>query len=141
MQPLDVRWGWLHDYRLCFSIPVGPGERGVANIESALGERTCGALYLLTADDFARLDHTEGVHVELYRRVAVDVITASRERIAAFAYQSSVVVEGRKPSPRYMRLLTEGAHQHRLPAEWVAYLHGFPLAIDEREAKESDSSS
>jgi gamma-glutamylcyclotransferase len=141
MHPLAVRWGWLDGYRLWFNIPVGPGERGVATIAAAPGARLCGALYLLTTDDFARLDRTEGVHLELYRRVPVEVVTATGERIAAFAYQSSAVIEGRKPSPRYMRLLLEGAEQHGLPAEWVAYLNGLPLAVDERGADGPDPSS
>jgi len=140
MQPLEVRWGWLDGYRLCFNIPVGPCERGVANIELAPGARTCGGLYLLTADEFDRLDRTEGVHVDLYRRVAVEVLTASAERIKAFAYQSSVIVEGRKPSPRYMRLLVEGAREHGLPAEWLSVLERFELAIDERETEGAGSS-
>jgi gamma-glutamylcyclotransferase len=141
MQPLDVRWGWLDGYRLCFNIPVGPGERGVANVEPAPGARICGALYQLTATDFDRLDRTEGVHLELYRRVAVEVFTASAERINAFAYQSSVVTDGRKPSPRYIGLLVEGARQHGLPDEWISCLEGLPLAVDEREARGARSSS
>jgi len=134
MQPLDVRWGWLAGYRLCFNIPVGPGERGVANVEVAADARLCGALYLLTAPDCERLDNSEGVGVGLYRRVPVEVVTGNGERVGGFTYQSSAVTVGRKPSPRYMGLLLEGAHQHGLPAEWVAHLQAFPLAIDEREA-------
>ena len=141
MRPLDTRWGWLDDYRLCFDIPVGSGERGVANITPMPGARTCGALYLLTADDFARLDRTEGVHFELYRRVRVEVVAPNQERITAFAYHSSVVVDGRKPSPRYMRLLLEGAREHGLPAEWIQFLSGLPLAAKKRTADSSDTSS
>ena len=50
MRPLEIRWGWLEDYRLRFNIPVGPGERGVANVESEPGARTCGVAYLLTVE-------------------------------------------------------------------------------------------
>ena len=134
MQPLDTRWGWLPNYQLCFNIPVGPGERGVANIEPASGARTCGALYLLTAADCDRLDDTEGVRFGLYRRLGVDVMLDQEQHVYAFAYQSSLVQAGRRPSPRYMRLLLEGAEQHGLPSEYVSYLRSFPLAVDEREA-------
>src|SRR5205807_3974084 len=48
MRPLATRWGWLEGYRLCFNLPIGPGERGVANLEPEAGARTCGVLYLLT---------------------------------------------------------------------------------------------
>lgn len=134
MQPLDVRWGWLERYRLCFNIPVGPGERGVANIEPAASLRICGALYLLTADNGERLDASEGVGFGLYRRTPVEVVTGDGTPIRAFTYESAAVADGRKPSPRYMGLLLEGARQHGLPAEWISFLESLPLAVDEREA-------
>jgi len=141
MRPLDVRWGWLHGYRLTFDIPVGPGERGVANIVSEVGARTCGALYLLTPDDFDRLDRTEGVHVDLYRRLPVEVTTGDGARVSAFAYQSAVVMAGRKPSARYIGLLVEGARQHGLPDAYVAFLRRFELAVDEREGEPGSGAS
>ncbi len=138
MRPLVTRWGWLGDYRLCFNIPVGPGERGVANIEPEPGARICGALYLLTADDFERLDRTEGVHFNIYRRLPVEIVTPEREGIAAFSYQSTLTTSGRKPSPRYMGLLLEGARQHGLPDEYVTFLEEFELAVDERAGTSND---
>jgi gamma-glutamylcyclotransferase len=133
MRPLATRWGWLDGYRLCFNIPIGPGERGVANIEPDIGARVCGALYLLTHADFDRLDRTEGVHVELYRRLPVEVVTDIHGAINAVAYRSLITTTGRKPSPRYMRLLLDGAREHGLPDEWVSVLQRFELAVDERE--------
>src|SRR5262245_45894760 len=109
MQPLESRIGHLDGHRLCFNLPVGPGERGVANLEVVEGARTCGVLYLLTAEDCDRLDRTEGVHVGLYARVPVDVVDGGGTRVAAFTYRSSFGSEGRKPSPRYMGLLLDGA--------------------------------
>jgi hypothetical protein len=134
MHPLDVRSGWIEGYRLCFNIPIGPGERGVANIEPEPGARTYGAAYLLTLGECNRLDGTEGVHGGIYRRIDVSVLTPSGDTIAAFAYQSSVTTNGRKPSPRYMGLILEGARQHGLPAEYVAFLQTFELAVDERDS-------
>jgi gamma-glutamylcyclotransferase len=132
MRPLVSRWGWLEHYRLQFNIPVGPGERGVANVEHHIGARTCGVLYLLHAEDCERLDNSEGVGVGLYRRVSVEVLNEPGERITAFTYQSSMTTAGRKPSPRYMRLLIEGAQQHGLPLTWIESLRTLELAVDER---------
>lgn len=134
MHPLDARWGWVDGYRLCFNIPVGPGERGVANIEPEIGARICGAVYRLGVEECERLDGTEGVHGGLYRRVDVPVLTSTGETITAFAYQSSRTTDGRKPSARYMGLILEGARQHGLPVEYVEFLRGFELAVDERTA-------
>ena len=87
-------------------------------------------LYLLTSADGERLDRSEGVHAGLYDRIAV---TVGEQRVTAFTYQSSLTQPGRKPSPRYIGLLLDGARYHRLPAEYVRYLESFALARDERE--------
>jgi len=134
MCALETRTGWLEDYRLQFDLPVGPGERGVANVAAATGARTHGVLYLLTPADFDRLDWTEGVNLGLYSRIPVTVAIADGEHLGAFTYRSSRSTPGRKPSLRYMRLLLEGAAEHGLPAEYVRFLEGFELAVDEREA-------
>ena len=127
--------GWLDDHCLRFNLPVGPGERGVANLEPEPGTRTCGVLHLLAAEDCDRLDRTEGVHLGVYRRVPVAVrVDAEEGVVAAFTYCSSRTVSGRKPSPRYMQLLLDGAAEHRLPGDWVRFLASFELAVDEREA-------
>ena len=138
MSPLHTQWGWLADYQLCFNIPVGPGERGVANLEPHAGARTCGVLYSLKPADFDRLDRTEGVHVGLYRRVPIDV-TVGEQCISAFTYQSSVTQAGRKPSLRYIGLLLDGARQHGLPREYIQYLERFELAWDERQGERGES--
>jgi cation transport regulator ChaC len=132
MRPLATRWGWLAGYRLCFDIPIGPGERAVANLTEEAGARTCGVLYLLTPADTERLDRSEGVHLGFYRRVAVDVVIQGGETFAAFTYQSELRQKGRKPSARYLGLLLEGARAHGLPPDYIRYLESFELAIDER---------
>jgi len=139
MQPLDTRWGCLEDYRLRFNIPIGPGERAVANVEPEVGTRTCGVLYLLTPEDCERLDRTEGVHLGIYRRMAVEVAGDDGERVAAFTYRSTLTQQGRKPSARYLGLLVEGARAQGLPSEYVAFLESHELAWDERleEARKS----
>jgi len=42
-------------------------------------------------------------------------------------------VAGRKPSPRYLGLLVEGAREHDLPPDYIRQLEAIELAIDERE--------
>jgi gamma-glutamylcyclotransferase len=132
MQPLATRCGWLEGHRLRFNIPIGPGERAVANLEPDPAARTCGVLYLLTDEDCDRLDRTEGVHMGFYKRTPVDVVTEDGDRIAAFTYCSALTCDGRKPSARYLGLLVEGARAHCLPAEYVQFLESHELAWDER---------
>jgi len=133
LAPLACRPATLADYRLVFTLPIGPGERGVANVEPAPGESICGVLYLLSAEDSERLDRTEGVP-RFYQRHAVEVVASDGERVPAYTYWSEFRADGRKPSARYLGLLLDGCREHCLPAEWVAYLEALPLAVDERVA-------
>jgi cation transport regulator ChaC len=136
MNPLASRPGLLEGFRLCFGLPVGPGERGVANLVAEPGARTWGVAHLLTPDDCDRLDRSEGVP-RAYQRIAVEITVAGGEVLRAFAYRSSFHRDGRKPSARYLGLLIEGAREHGLPAEYVRLLQGFELARDERETAPS----
>ncbi|MEO8605049.1 MAG: gamma-glutamylcyclotransferase family protein [bacterium] len=133
MRPLAARVAWLDDHQLSFNIPVGPGERGVANVEPCSGSRVCGAAYLLTADSCERLDRSEGVHLEFYWRAPVTLWLANGEQVVGFTYRSARTTEGRLPSPRYMGLLLAGAAEHGLPDDYVESLRAFTLARDERE--------
>jgi len=133
MRPLETRVGVLEDFELRFDLPVGPGERGVANVAALAGEQVWGALYRLTSAEADRLDLTEGVQHDAYRRLEVAVRAPDDSRIAAFTYTSSRGREGRKPSRRYLGLLLAGARHHGLPAPWIERLRAWPLAVDERE--------
>jgi cation transport regulator ChaC len=135
MRPIQEQTALLENYRLCFNLPIGRGERGVANLEPHPGARTWGVLYLITTEQAEHLDRTEGVSRGGYRRIPVSLFVDAGEQIAAFTYQSDRVIWDRKPSPRYMGLLIEGAVQHGLPADYLVYLGRFELAVDERVSK------
>jgi cation transport regulator ChaC len=132
--PLAVRRAYLDGHHVCFDLPIGPGERGVANLIAAAGHRTWGVAYLLSDETCAFLDRTEGVDRGLYRRVAIEIVDDDGTRFTAFAYQGEGRDPLRKPSARYLGLLLAGARELALPAEYVAWLEAFPLAIDERES-------
>lgn len=133
LKPITSTWGWLEGWRLCFDLPVGPGERGVANVVPAEGARLCGVLYRITPEEAEHLDRTEGVGGGFYERVEVMVAATTGERILAFTYHSKFSTQGRKPSPRYIGLLLDGARVHGLPPDYLAVLNAFELAVDERE--------
>jgi len=132
MRPLRAVSGRLHGYRVTFDLPVGPGERGVANLAVDATATTYGALYLLTVEDFDRLDRTEGVDKSYYHRVGVAVIDRDEQPIEAWTYISPHGKPGRKPSARYLGLLLEGAAEHDLPDDYVRELRAWELAVDER---------
>jgi gamma-glutamylcyclotransferase len=133
MQPLATTIGVLRDFELRFDLPVGPGERGVANVAPRPGDHVWGALYRLTHADAERLDRTEGVGHGVYRRLAVEVHGQGGVAVAAFTYRFEHSRPDRKPSRRYLGLLLGGARELALPADWVERLRAWPLAVDERE--------
>jgi gamma-glutamylcyclotransferase len=96
-------------------------------------------LYLITVEQSVHLDGTEGVPRGAYRRMPVSAIIDGREQISAFTYQSDRISIGRKPSPRYIGLLIEGAVQHGLPPGYLSYLRNFELALDERPSERQRS--
>jgi gamma-glutamylcyclotransferase len=132
MRPIQAQPALLENYQLRFNLAIGAGERGVANLESQKGARTWGVLYLITVEQSEHLDRTEGVARGAYRRIPVSAIVDGSQQIAAFTYQSDRISLGRKPSPRYIGLLIEGAIQHGLPPSYLRYLRNFALAADER---------
>jgi cation transport regulator ChaC len=132
MRPQRSVWGRLHGYRLTFHLPVGPGERGVANVIPDASATTYGVLHLITSEEFDRLDSTEGVGSGYYRRHSVEVVDRNGEKVAAWIYVSPHGVAGRKPSARYLALLLEGAIEHEVPDDYLRELRAFELAVDER---------
>ena len=100
MQPLETRIGVLRGFELRFDLPVGPGERGVANVAASPGADVWGALYHLTHADAERLDRTEGVDRGFYHRLEIEVQTGDGVVLAAFTYRSPISRPERKPSRR-----------------------------------------
>ena len=132
MRPIHAQPALLENYLFRFNLAIGRGERGVANLEPQAGARTWGVLYSITIEQSEHLDRSEGVSRGVYRRIPVLAIVDGSKQIAAFTYQSDRISLGRKPSPRYIGLLIEGAVQHGLPPGYLRYLRSFELAADER---------
>ena len=134
MKPLEIRVALLRDFELRFDLPVGPGERGVANVAPCPGDHVGGVLYLLGRREAQRLDRTEGVDYGAYHRLAVEVRDACGTLYRAFTYHSARGQACRKPSRRYLGLLISGALEHGLPVDYVERLKRIPLAVDDRQA-------
>jgi cation transport regulator ChaC len=133
MRPLETKIGVLEDFELRFDLPVGPGERGVANVAPRDGDHVWGALYRLSHAETDRLDQTEGVPRGYYRRLGVEVCADGESRVCAFTYHSTFSRPGRKPSRRYLGLLLSGARELGLPDAYVERLRALPIAADERD--------
>lgn len=135
MRPLQVRVSRLDDYALRFDLPVGRGERAVANVVPMRGEHVWGVAFEIPPSQAKHLDRTEGVGRGAYRRRAVKLESEERSPFDAFTYHSPRGVAGRKPSRRYMGLLLRGARYYGLPEDYVTWLRSFELAVDERSGQ------
>ncbi|MBM4269165.1 MAG: gamma-glutamylcyclotransferase [Deltaproteobacteria bacterium] len=134
MRPSESCTAILRGYRLVFDLPIGDGERGCANVVAAPDALIHGVAYRLTAAEARRLDATEGVP-RAYQRLDVELERSGGETLAAFTYLSSFRRGDCKPSERYLNLLLAGARHHGLPQEWIDWLRGLELAVDERSTQ------
>jgi len=141
MRPTNAICVCAHAQRLVFDLPIGPGERGVANLLPDPESEAWGVAYQISLDQAEWLDRTEGVPAGGYRRVSLEVTTLDGETLVAYTYSSHRGVHGRKPSPRYMGIVLAGARHHGLPADWIAWLASLDLAVDEREPARPVSSA
>jgi cation transport regulator ChaC len=138
MRPRAARRARLRGFELVFDLPVGPGERAVANLRTAPGSEVHGVAFHLDAEQASHLDRTEGVDRGSYARVAVVLEAEGAASLEAFTYVSGGGVAGRKPSRRYLGLILRGARHHGLPDEWVRWLLSLELAVDERLASQPE---
>lgn len=134
MRPSETTIGRLDDWALVFDLPVGPGERGAANLRPRRGASVWGVLYRISPVEAGRLDRSEGVPGGAYVRESVRVRTATGAEERAFSYRSRKGDPTRKPSRRYLGLLLAGAREHGLPPHYVESLRALELAVDERDA-------
>ena len=137
MRPGDARRAVLPGWALVFDLPVGRGERAVANVVPRTGSRVHGVAWRIDPGQAAWLDRTEGVPRGYYLRAEVTVFSGGAP-LRAFTYASGRGIPGRRPSRRYLNLILRGARHHALPEEWIAWLRGLELAVDEREARQPE---
>ena len=105
------------DWALRFNHPGQPPQEPVfANIDPVPGAVVHGVAHALTLDEAATLDRFE----KGYRRVDVLMRLADGREVGGFAYQSIHPGPAGVPSARYLQLLLDGAHAHRLPAAQIA---------------------
>lgn len=132
--------GRLDGWRLVLDKPgLIPAGASFANVIPDPGASVHGVLFEMCEDDLAHLDLTEGVLIGNYERVPVTVWplgAGDAEAIVAYTLTSSRRDPQRLPTRRYMALLIEGAEEHGLPAEYVAYLRSLPAREDSPEEAE-----
>lgn len=111
----------LAGHRLSFR-KRGRDGSGKACFEAAAGESLWGALYRLSAAQFALLDGFEPG----YRRITVSLTCARGTAIDAETYRAEAFTDDPTPYDWYLALMRRGACEHALPKPWRAHLARFP---------------
>lgn len=124
--PLDAQSARLHDFTLDFrQRGIRPVEPCFASVRPSPGAVVHGVCYAFSPADMARLDDYERAG---YDRREVQVVSGAAGSVVASLYVARDLVDGRRPSRRYLNLLIEGASEHGLPAEYVDGLRAMPVA-------------
>jgi len=99
---------------------MGADGSGKANLAPAAGGCVWGALYEIDTIHWPDLDRCEPG----YRRESVQVAMAETTVVASTYVSRTFTAD--PPLHWYKRLIVEGAREHGLPAEWIAFLEQLP---------------
>uniref|UniRef100_A0A6P7FXG1 gamma-glutamylcyclotransferase n=1 Tax=Diabrotica virgifera virgifera TaxID=50390 RepID=A0A6P7FXG1_DIAVI len=123
--------GVLKDYRFDMGTYCKFWRGCGANITEASGEKVFGALWELKDEDFINLDRQEYVHLNVYKRILVEIETPDGQKLNCIAYQMVNNFEkvdlanlpfDRRPSPAYMDVIIKGSQETGLPIDYTKFL-------------------
>jgi gamma-glutamylcyclotransferase (GGCT)/AIG2-like uncharacterized protein YtfP len=101
----------LKGFTLSFAKGYRNHESGYANIKECLGSEVEGAVYLISEDQFRKLDDYEGVALGVYRRRVVSAVTEWNLKCAT-TYEMNKEVCSLRPSVDYLSLVLDGLREH-----------------------------
>jgi hypothetical protein len=115
--------GRVQGYRLRFNLDGRPkGRAAPANLCVDPQAEVWGVLYRITRRDLVRLDATEGVPGQGYRRLWIEAADNASKPVRAVTYIADGNEVDGNPSLRYITLLRDGARAHGLPEGWIRFL-------------------
>ena len=97
----------------------GTGKCDIMPVDT--GDTVYGVVYWIPRGEKRYLDRAEGLHYG-YETKRLTVYTPDGQRMRVFAYYATDVDVSYKPSKAYKRLVVKGAHEHQLPADYIAKL-------------------
>ena len=119
--------------------PLVPIGESFANIVPDPAATAVGVLYEIDKSGLEDIGITEGVFVDNYRWVEIEVQPLNDSAagpVTAMTLTSDVRDDSFQPSHRYMRLLIQGALEHGLPEDYIAFLRSVPSRPESPEAAE-----
>ncbi|MEO7852391.1 MAG: gamma-glutamylcyclotransferase family protein [Rubrivivax sp.] len=135
MKPLEWRVGRARGYRLRFNLDGRPiGKAAPANLCADPTGEAWGVLYRITRAALLHLDSTEGVPGRRYRHLWLDVEDQAGATLRAVTYIADGNELDGNPSLRYLTLIRDGAHAHRLPEPYLKFLEQIEHASADRDS-------
>ena len=117
--------GYLVHRKLVFNKRSDKWGRS-ANIIESYGDNVYGVLYdIPKQEEWEKLDRTETGYKRIHVRVRM---LPGRKIVEAMTYEalSEYITEEGQINKDYITLLINGAHAHRLPADYIKYLESIP---------------
>jgi len=119
--------------------PLVPIGESFANVVPDPDATTVGVLYEIDESDLEGIGITEGVFVDNYRWVEIEVRPLNDPTatpVNAMTLTSNARDDSFRPSHRYMQLLIQGALEHGLPEDYISFLRSVPSRPESPEAAE-----
>jgi sulfite reductase (NADPH) flavoprotein alpha-component len=130
VEPRKSERAVLRGWRLRFNVEhFFRHEGGVGNIEPASDPKAevWGVLHLCEDEHLVLLDSAEA-YPHGYDRVAVSVLTdRGEQRAVAYVGMPAFLNNACRPTPRYLRILLEGAAGARLDPAYIEFLKSHPV--------------
>lgn len=118
----------LENHRLAFTRESASWGHGVADIVPANGDHVWGVLYRIDQPCLDALDIKESVGVG-YQRIEVKAQTTDDKIYNAISYEViQKLTQEILPSRAYAETFIEGATEHRLPSDYIAFLKSIKIA-------------
>ena len=121
----------LRGYKLTFAKGFGSHTSGKANIKSDSGSQVEGAIYLITKEQFKKLDKYEGVEIGVYKRITINV-ELDGKLMPVTTYVMVKEICPLRPSAEYLDLILEGFMEHGYKQSTIRKVK--EIARDIREA-------
>ncbi|KXB96812.1 MAG: hypothetical protein AA908_10250 [Chlorobi bacterium NICIL-2] len=101
-----------------------------ANLMRRVGDKTWGELYEIEKKDLEKLDRVEIG----YSRIIVRVYLTDSETVEAITYVSNELTDEQVAYDSYKTMIINGAREHNLPEEYIAYLKQLQSKHDSTDA-------
>lgn len=136
---VSIGSAYVSNRRLTFDKMSRDGS-GKCDIEITAdsADRVYGVLFKISSSEKLRLDRAEGVG-EGYREEQVQVVTSNGETYEGLTYIATKKDPASSPYDWYKALVIAGAMEHKLPPEYVKWLHTFYCQPDLDESRRTEN--